>query len=90
MNYEKLLWEYSIESVPDTAIRVLIAVLPCVVIVIINFRRWKRHYGSGSTIVGYYFRYLTRKRATDDSQLVFLLKGAFCILWLSVSVQFLF
>ena len=70
-----------------TVFGILVAIAPMAVITACNFRRWRRHYGMDHTIIGYYFRYLTNKRATDDWWPVFMLKASAWLIWFMACLQ---
>ena len=63
-------------------IAVLLA--PLMVFGVLGFRKWKRHYGADGTVSGYFFRYVSGKRATDDPWRVYALKMGVFLSWFIV------
>jgi hypothetical protein len=61
--------------------KAILCTLPLLVFGLLGFLKWRHHYGPGSSIFGYYLRYLSGKRATDDPWPTFELKGVFFLIW---------
>ena len=61
--------------------KVILFTLPMLVFGLFGFLKWRRHYGSGSSIFGYYLRYINGKRATDDPWPIALLKMVVFVIW---------
>jgi hypothetical protein len=61
--------------------KAMLCVLPMLVFGLFGFLKWRHHYGLGSSIFGYYFRYLSGKRATDDPWPTYAFKGIIFLIW---------
>jgi hypothetical protein len=71
------------------ALVLLIAMVPLSVVIFLNYRRWQKQYGPNATLISYYFRYMTAKKATDDTMVVYIAKSAFCVVWAVMVIGFL-
>lgn len=63
---------------------VVIYTAPLLVFGFFGYRRWKRHYRSENSVLGYYLRYATGRRETDDPWPVYGLKIGVFLIWIVV------
>jgi len=70
-------------------LKLILLILPLIVFGYFGFRKWRDHYGEG-TVFGYYARYMTGKRATDDPFPVYAIKIACFLVWFILLSQLIF
>jgi hypothetical protein len=64
--------------------KAILSILPLPVFGLFGFLKWKRHYGPESSMIGYYLRYTSGKRATDDPWPIFTIKMVVFLIWFMV------
>lgn len=64
--------------------KAILCTLPMFVFGFFGFLKWRKHYGPGNSIFGYYLRYMNGKRATDDPWPTSLLKMAVFLVWFMI------
>ena len=69
--------------------KLAVLLLPLVLVGFFGFWKWRKHYGGG-TILGYFSRYVIKKRDTDDEFPVYALKVGLFLAWIMFSAPILF